>query len=105
MYFQKWKDLALYGTKFLSLVVVVGMVFVYSRKIYTVLFYIIALFQTKKLELWKIRWILCYCLIAIFREVNVIISAAAAKDIFNFVEDAITTSVHAQTITNGLDEI
>jgi len=78
------------------------MVFEYNRKIYGTSF---PLFQTTKLELPKIQWILCYGLIAILRESCVIISSATAKDIFNLVENAAITNVSTQTVTNGLNEI
>ena len=80
------------------------MIFVYNGKICTLLFHIIALFQTKKLELWKTQWILCYGLIAILGKSSIIISAAAANDIFNFVNNVIITDVHTKTVSNGLDE-
>ena len=83
--------------------VVAGMLSIYDRKIYTVLFNMIALFQTKKLELWKMQWILCCSLIVILGESGIIISNIAANNIFNFVGNAIITDVHTQTVTNGHD--
>ena len=78
------------------------MVLEYNRKIYRALF---PLLQTTKLDLTKIQWILCYGLIAILRENSVIILSTTAKDIFNLVENAVTTNVYPQTVTNGLNEI
>lgn len=72
----------------------------YNEKIYTALLHIIVLSQTKKLELQTIQWILCYGLIVTLRQSNAIISAANAKDIFNFVGNKIT-NVRAQTVRNG----
>ena len=78
------------------------MSFEYDRKIYRASF---PLFQTTKLELTKIQWILCYGLIVILKESSVIISSATAKDIFNLIEDAVITNVSTQTVTSGLNEI
>lgn len=78
------------------------MVFEYDRKIYRASF---PSFQTTKLELTKIQWILCYGLTVILEESSVIISPATAKDTFNLVKNAVITNVSTQTVTNGLNEI
>lgn len=69
------------------------MILEYNRKIYSALFFIIPLFQTRKLELSKTQWIICYGLIAILGEGSVIISATTAKDTFNLIQNAAITNV------------